>query len=169
MNPADEAWVKMLYKNNALKMYKIALRRLNDAEEAQNIVQEAFLALIEKVDFVKNHPNPPGWLMKAMHFLILQYIEECSKRDEHEVSMDEHLTQIVAPQAPLVSLRDMLPLELSQRERDLLVWFYEEKASYKEISARLKIPIMTCRTQMFRAKQHYKRLAEKQKDFSELM
>ena len=33
-------------------------------------------------DFVKNHPNPPGWLMKAMHFLILQYIEECSKASD---------------------------------------------------------------------------------------
>ena len=49
------------------------------------------------------------------------------------------------------------------------LWFYEEGLSYGEISARLKIPILTCRTQMFRAKQHYKKLAEKETDFSELM
>ena len=50
-----------------------------------------------------------------------------------------------------------------------MVWFYEEGLSYEEISARLKIPILTCRTQMFRAKQNYKKLAEKETDFSELM
>jgi RNA polymerase sigma-70 factor (ECF subfamily) len=63
----------------------------------------------------------------------------------------------------------MLPPGLTQRERDLLVWFYEDELSYEEIAARLKIPILTCRTQMFRAKQHYRKLAEKEKDFSELM
>lgn len=74
MNPADEAWVKELYQHNAPKIYKVVLRRLEDPEEAQNIIQETFLALLEKFDLVKHHPNPAGWLMKAAHFLILQAI-----------------------------------------------------------------------------------------------
>lgn len=37
----------------------------------------------------------------------------------------------------------MLPPGLTQRERDLLVWFYEDELSYEEIAARLKIPILT--------------------------
>ena len=111
MNQADEAWVQKLYRYNAPKLYKVVLRRLEDAEAAQDIVQEAFLALIEKIELVKCHPNPVGWLMKAVHFLILQTI-----------STNQN-----------------------------------------------KIPILTCRTQMFRAKKHYKKLSEKEKDFSELM
>ena len=59
MSPADEAWVKELYEANARKMYKIALRRLGDKEEAENIVQEAFLLLLVRFDLVKIHPNPP--------------------------------------------------------------------------------------------------------------
>ena len=50
-----------------------------------------------------------------------------------------------------------------------MVWFYEEGLSYEEISARLKHPILPSRTQMNRATQHYKKLAEKETDFSELM
>ena len=65
MNQADEAWVQKLYRYNAPKLYKVVLRRLEDAEAAQDIVQEAFLALIEKIELVKCHPNPVGWLMKA--------------------------------------------------------------------------------------------------------
>ena len=53
MNQADEAWVQKLYRYNAPKLYKVVLRRLEDAEAAQDIVQEAFLALIEKIELVK--------------------------------------------------------------------------------------------------------------------
>ena len=32
MNQADEAWVQELYRYNAPKLYKVVLRRLEDAE-----------------------------------------------------------------------------------------------------------------------------------------
>ena len=87
MNQADEAWVQELYRYNAPKLYKVVLRRLEDAEAAQDIVQEAFLALIEKIELVKCHPNPVGWLMKAVHFLILQTISTNQNRVDHEVEI----------------------------------------------------------------------------------
>ena len=52
MSPADEAWVNELYNGQALKMYKVALRRLGDKDEAENIVQEAFLLLLVRFDLV---------------------------------------------------------------------------------------------------------------------
>lgn len=169
MSPADEAWVKELYEANARKMYKIALRRLGDKEEAENIVQEAFLLLLVRFDLVKIHPNPPGWLMKVVQNLIRHSIDRSQRQSNHETPIDEQVAQLSAPPKQILSLRDMLPPGLTQRERDLLVWFYEDELSYEEIAARLKIPILTCRTQIFRAKQHYRKLAEKEKDFSELM
>lgn len=169
MKQTDEAWVKELYERNAPRMYTVALRRLEDAGEAQNIVQEAFLALLEKIEVVKCHPNPAGWLMKAVRFLILQSIDSQQSLENHEVELDDKTFQISAPPVQLIPLRDMLPPGLSQREQDLLVWFFEDRLTYEEISARLKIPILTCRTQMFRAKKHYRKLSEKESDFSELM
>ena len=150
MNQADEAWVQKLYRYNAPKLYKVVLRRLEDAEAAQDIVQEAFL-------------------VKAVHFLILQTISTNQNRVDHEVEINDQLEQLTAPPVQILSLRDMLPPGLTQREQDLLVWFFEDGLTYEELSARLKIPILTCRTQMFRAKKHYKKLSEKEKDFSELM
>lgn len=169
MSPADEAWVKELYEANALKLYKVAFRRLGDKDEAENVVQEAFLLLLARFDTVRVHPNPSGWLMKVVQNLIRHSMDRNQKQSSHEISIEEQITQISAPPKQFFSLRDILPPGLTQREQDLLVWFYEEGLSYEEISARLKIPILTCRTQMFRAKQHYKKLAEKETDFSELM
>ena len=42
MNQADEAWVQELYRYNAPKLYKVVLRRLEDAEAAQDIVQDVY-------------------------------------------------------------------------------------------------------------------------------
>ena len=169
MSPADEAWVEELYENNALKMYKIALRRLGNKQEAENIVQEAFLLLLVRFDLVKIHPNPPGWLMKVVQNLIRHSMDRSQNLSSHEAPIDEQVAQISAPPRQILSLRDMLPPGLTQRDQDLLVWFYEDRLAYEEIAERLKIPILTCRTQMFRVKQHYRELAEKEKDFSELM
>ena len=38
MNQADEAWVQELYRYNAPKLYKVVLRRLEDAEAAQDML-----------------------------------------------------------------------------------------------------------------------------------
>lgn len=140
MSPADEAWVRELYKRNALKIYKIALRRLGNKEEAENIVQEAFLLLIVKLDFVKTHPNPSGWLMKVAQNLIHRSVDRKQKEFSHEVPLDEGVIQISGPPDQVISLRDIMPPGLTQREEDLLVWFYEDELSYEEIAARLKIP-----------------------------
>ena len=98
MSPADEAWVEELYENNALKMYKIALRRLGDKQEAENIVQEAFLLLLVRFDLVKIHPNPPGWLMKVVQNLIRHSMDRSQNLSSHEAPIDEQAAQISARQ-----------------------------------------------------------------------
>ena len=45
MSPADEAWVKELYEANALKLYKVAFRRLGDKDEAENVVPVSYTHL----------------------------------------------------------------------------------------------------------------------------
>lgn len=105
MSPADEAWVKELYEANARKMYKIALRRLGDKEEAENIVQEAFLLLLVRFDLVKIHPNPPGWLMKVVQNLIRHSIDRSQRQSNHETPIDEQVAQLSAPPKQILSLR----------------------------------------------------------------
>lgn len=97
MSPADEAWVKELYEANALKLYKVAFRRLGDKDEAENVVQEAFLLLLARFDTVRVHPNPSGWLMKVVQNLIRHSMDRNQKQSSHEISIEEQITQISAP------------------------------------------------------------------------
>lgn len=75
MSPADEAWVKELYEANALKLYKVAFRRLGDKDEAENVVQEAFLypTLQDAFDAHSiSEPLAPSWIPEGY---VLDYVE----------------------------------------------------------------------------------------------
>lgn len=169
MTQADEKWVRELYIKLFPKLFRIAKRRLGNEDEAQNAVQDTFTDLIKKIETVKNHPNPEGWLIKALKIFIARELDNQKKRSEHEITLPELYECESSEPGYVPPLRDILPLGLTPREKDLLVWYYETGLSYEEISRRLGVPILTCRTQMHRAKKHYRRLAEKEPVFSELM
>ena len=169
MTQADEKWVNELYVKLSPKLFYIAKRRLGNEDEAQNAVQDTFADLIKKVESVKNHPNPEGWLVNALKNFIARELDNQKRRSEHEIILPEPYEHAHGEPGYVPSLRDILPLELTPREKDLLVWYFEKGLSYEEISRRLGIPILTCRTQMHRAKKHYQKLAEKEPVFAELM
>ena len=164
MTQADEKWVNELYTELSPKLFRIAKRRLGDEDEAQNAVQDTFVDLIKKIETVRDHPNPEGWLVNALKIFIARELDDQKKRSEREIALPEPYDPASDEPAYVPRLRDILPAGLTPREKDLLVWFFEMDLGYKEISQRLGIPILTCRTQMHRAKIHYRKLAEIEKD-----
>ncbi|WP_297301911.1 sigma factor-like helix-turn-helix DNA-binding protein, partial [uncultured Oscillibacter sp.] len=67
--------------------------------------------------------------------------------------------------AYFTSLRDALPPELEERDREILIAYYEEQAGYEELSKRLGIPVERCRVWVFRAKNRCRKLLEAKKIF----
>ena len=169
MTQADKKWVNELYTKLSPKLFRIAKRRLEDEDKAQNAVQDTFVDLIKKIETVRGHPNPEGWLVNALKNFIARELDDQKKRSEREIALPEPYDPVSDEPAYVPHLRDILPAGLTPREKDLLVWYFEMDLGYKEISRRLGIPVLTCRTQMHRAKKHYRKLAEKEKVYSELM
>ena len=169
MTQADEKWVHELYTELSPKLFRIAWRRLGDEDSAQNAVQDTFVDLIKKIETVRDHPNPEGWLVNALKIFIARELDAQKKRLEREIALPEPYDPASDESAYVPHLRDILPPGLTPHEKDLLVWYFEMGLGYEEISRRLGVPILTCRTQMHRAKNHYRKLAEKEKVYSELM
>ena len=63
--------------------------------------------------------------------------------------------QAAAP-GPSLGLAEVLPTQLSPRDREILLLYYEEGLSYQEMADRLGIPLSTCGTRLARAKAHCK-------------
>ena len=57
----------------------------------------------------------------------------------------------------------MLPVQLSPRDREILLLFYEEGLSYQEIAQRLGVPVSTCGTWLYRARQRCKQYLTQEK------
>lgn len=161
MTADNEAWVQKLYLEKSEMLYKIAARRLGSESRAEDLVQEVFLALIAKVDQVRGHPNPTGWLVKALNYLILQEADKVKYQMAHEIELKyEMVADIPAPEND-VPLQENLPSQLTDHEREILLLYYEEQLSHEEIATRLHINAVTSRVRLARAKQHYKKFFQK--------
>ena len=63
---------------------------------------------------------------------------------------------------------DVLPPELDEQDREILIAYYGDQIGYEELSKRLGIPVERCRVRVFRAKNRCRRLLENQENFSGL-
>jgi len=155
MVKSNNEWFDEIYKENKENMLKLADRLLGNPEIAAELVHEAFLALLQDINKVRQHPNPGGWLMETLKHIILNEVKAAKYRLEiplagNEIASD---TDFYQP-----SLSDLLPQALSAHEKYLLIWYYEEQLSYEQIAARLGISVNTCYARMFRVKEKYKKL-----------
>ncbi|MCI6990722.1 MAG: sigma-70 family RNA polymerase sigma factor [Clostridiales bacterium] len=163
MSPTTEDWVHALYETYAPDLYRAAKYRLQDPELAWDLTQEVFLTLLDKAGQVRAHPNPGGWLWITLRHKLNREFARQAHRARHEAG-EVDLSWLAAPEEIRgASLDDLLPRQLSPRDRALLKLAYEDGLSYRELSALLGVPPATCGTWLYRARQrcrHYLTLPE---------
>lgn len=154
------AWFDDLNLRCREKMIKVAAYRLRDHQMAEDLVQDVFELLWIKRDRpeMRNHPNPIGWLMKTLEFLINNEVKGARYREQ--LIGDEALAKFPAPEDEGTPLADALPSGLSEGQRSLLLWFYDEGRTYADIAAELGISEANCRMRMTRARRRYLELKE---------
>ena len=159
---STQKWFDELYIKNYKKMVTIAMRLGFPSEEAEELVQDAFLLLLSKSErFQKGHDNPGGFLMESLKNLMGTRLRH--KKIIQFVPYDE-ISEAAATDTYFSSLRDRLPAELSEEEKELLVARYEEQMPYAELSNRLGISPKHCALKVFRAKRRLQELLEKEKN-----
>lgn len=148
--------IQILYEALHDKMIKVAYRMIGNIETAEDLVQSTFLlALFHQQDLL-NHPLPEGWLMKALQNLALN---ERRRINRHQsISLDNLIN--VAGVSPPPSIKEILPKQLSEQEREILIWRFEENLDYDEIADRLGISPVGCRSRVSRAISHCRKLLE---------
>ena len=147
MSSGAKQFVEGLYKTNYDKMFRYAYRLIGKSEKAEELVQETFvLALLHESELI-NHPKPTSWLFVTLKYQIMN--DRRRKESSSEVSLDEFFSLEAEPlKEPLDTV---LPKELSESERWLLIWKFEERIDYREMSERLGISQNACRIRVMRA------------------
>ncbi|MBC5734722.1 RNA polymerase sigma factor [Lawsonibacter hominis] len=155
------AWFDGQFRRHYSTMLRLTARQLRDPARAEELVQDAFELFWQKRAQLREHPNPGGWLMKTLQFLIRNEARSAGERLTQPLD-GMALERAAAPPERREPLAEALPPGLAEGERALLIWFYEEERSCGEIAARLGISESLCRMRLTRARRRCRELWEAQ-------
>ena len=134
-------------------VYRYAYRLTGSVQDAEDLTQQVFLAAHKKIGQLRKIEKSRSWL-----FAILRnrFFRERGRR-RPVLAVDLSLDTDLLPMAPPAEAvdGDRLQQALNQLPdafRLMVVMFYFEECSYREIAARLDVPIGTVMSRLARAK-----------------
>lgn len=142
----EDALIDALHKKQYRDMCDVAFRLVKNRETAEDLVQDAFLLAVTRSGMLLAHPAPEAWLMKV---LKNKARNKRRRHSEYDVSLDEMCD--MPSQEPDAGLAEIMPFDLTDEERQILSWRFEERLSSQEMAKRLGISEAGCRSRVSRA------------------
>lgn len=155
----DVTAVSVLYEAHGRTAYGLALKIVRDSAEAEDVVQDAFVAVVKRAH--QYHPargSVAAWLITAVRNLALDRSRGRTRR-QHIVEAELRHEEVDAPADPERALGDVRAharmlealnaLPTAQRETLEIAFF--EGLSYPEIAAREGVPLGTVKSRAARA------------------
>jgi RNA polymerase sigma-70 factor (ECF subfamily) len=148
-----------IYKLYYKSMYNTSLRIVNHSDEAEDIMQEAFLTAFHKIGSYKNEVSFGVWLKRIVINRSLDYLRKRRVEFEearpdlpvYDEESDDETEYTVDEVKNAIS-------QLSDGYRTILSLILLEGYDHEEVSEILGISNVTSRTQFCRAKQHLRDL-----------
>jgi len=149
----------VLYRKYAAVMMAICMRYAQNRDEAEDILQEAFLKIFQNITSYRKEGSFEGWMKRVMINHALNYyrrnrkmpfLEDISTISETEIMEKNDEPAMHAPISAdrLTTLIQMLP----PGYRMVFNMYVFEEYSHKEISAELNISENTSKTQLLKAR-----------------
>ena len=145
-------------KANRNQMYMVALSILKNAEDAEDIVQEALLAAYEKLYTLKNDDKFKSWMMRIvvnqakMHIrknnkiVYMEHVEDLVEKYAEEKNNEQNIWEVV--------------LSLKSKLSAVVILYYKHNYSIREISRIMGIPPGTVKSRLSKARALLKRKLE---------
>ena len=144
-------------------LYKSAIRMCGNSNDAQDLVQETLYIALKSFHQLIDQAKSKSWMFSILRNLFLKDIQKTKKRAEIEFdSVCDKLSDRQHPEGDFLRAEVRSNIQvvldtLDERLRVVLVKFYFDGLSYKEISELLNIPIGTVMSRIARAKVYLKR------------
>lgn len=144
-------------------LYRYAFRLTGQAADAEDLTQQAFLVAQRKRHQIREAERAGAWLFAVLRSCYLK-----SKRKNAPSTLAEgSIEEFEATESTALHVLDreklqLALLDLPEEFRVVVLMFYFEELSYKEIAEQLSIPIGTVMSRLSRAKTHLRlRLGDK--------
>lgn len=172
----DEKAIEELFECTSKKGYYVALKYLKNKEDAQDILQDAYVSALSKLDSLKNPEKFDKWLYqiianKAKNYLVKNkplLFEQLEKDEEDAISFEETIQDDTLEFQPkencdyqeLKQALKVLIDELPDDQRMCLLMYYFEELSINEIAESLELNTNTIKSRLNYARKKIKEKVE---------
>jgi RNA polymerase sigma-70 factor (ECF subfamily) len=153
-------------------IYNLCLRMLNDKDEAEDALQEAFIKIYRAIKVYNGESKFSTWAMKIASNVCIDLIR---KRKAQTVPIDDYdFSDGSSPEKSYIASeasRDIKKavMELPEKYRIMIICYHFMNLSYQEISEVLNEPMTIVKNRLYRARHMLREVLEdKEGDFSGL-
>ncbi|MBP5396522.1 MAG: RNA polymerase sigma factor [Bacteroidales bacterium] len=160
----DNACREALYRKYSGDLYQYALRYASCKEDAEDILQEAFLVIFERIGQFRNEGGLLSWMRTIVIRKAMRHYKRSLKRWRHEIPYQENITEYGADSETLpchqIEYLSLLQLIQSLPDGLRMVFNLCEVEGYNcETAAEiLDCSPSNCRSQLSRAKNRLRKL-----------
>ena len=134
-------------------VYRYAFRLAGNQADAEDLTQQTFLIAQQRLHQVRHPERALGWLFAILRSCYLKGERKRRPMDAAGLELDiESIPEDVTENDIDSQLLQAAIDELPDESKLVVVMFYFEECSYKEIAAELGIPIGTVMSRLARAK-----------------
>ena len=151
---AHREWLVELVAEHFDRLYAYAYRLTGTADAADDLTQQAFLVAQQRLGQLKDRDRAGAWLMRILRNLFLK---NCRRRLPLVASQLELAVDEICQQTSSDSGFDDERIQNSLRQlpaeyRAVVLMFYFEDLTYRQIAEELSLPLGTVMSRLSRAK-----------------
>ena len=148
-----------LYEKHHKRIYALCWRMLADKDSAEDVCQEVFVVLWQKINNFRGESKFSTWLHSVASNVVLGHLRKQKNWIQRVFSIEDQ-TQHAMPEESTVPLEDTSELEvldrhiakLPERARLVFVLFAVEGYRHEEIAKMLNMAVGSSKSQYHRAK-----------------
>jgi RNA polymerase sigma-70 factor, ECF subfamily len=169
----DRAAMRILYNRHRVRVFRFAVRLVDDVTSAEDVVSETFFEVWRQADRFEGRSSVSTWIMSIARFKALSV-----RRRRLEIELDDKVAETVADQhsSPeqilletdrCAQLRVCLS-QLSPDHREIIDLVYYHDKTIEEVAEIVGVPKNTVKTRMFYARRRLAQLLAQHRDFDHL-
>jgi RNA polymerase sigma-70 factor, ECF subfamily len=146
--------VETLVAEHGPVLYRYAYRLTGLAADAEDLTQQVFLTALAKLDQLREPAAARAWLFSVLRRAFLRQQRKPRPQPAANFEINVDLLAVDVPDDLEFDGEELQRAidELPDEYKLVLVGFYFEDCSYKELAARLELPIGTVMSRLSRAK-----------------
>jgi RNA polymerase sigma-70 factor (ECF subfamily) len=155
MSESQRSQMTRLVVDNQAALYRYAYRLTGNTVDAEDLTQQTFLQAQTSLHQLRDVNQARGWLFTILRNCFLKSQRKWAPAPETDLrtslaNLPERLAETTIDQERLQAGLDELPAEF----KVVLLMYYFEEFSYREIAERLNLPLGTVMSRLSRGKRH---------------